>query len=521
MVKNTYLKCLISMGLALGCASDASAVLPHHMTTVTTVHTEQTKPLSNSPTTKDKVTVTQTGSDKSKSKEIKVTKVTQTENHNTKNTKVDDKPKAPLTASTTAATAVINKLFNKFGNPNSIDKKDIFKLSKDPHLTGQEAATLAALVLAITNSSSQSKVTFTKTELMNYLNNTSSSLYYYYTVALSNINGVRTLPSKQQLDGKGGITYQTQIIQESDNDCYFLSAINSLLQTKDGAEKIRSMITPVPGTSDEYQVKFPGDATAETVKLTDTEIGMYSHLSSGGKWLAILSVGESMRRDQRNFNPEITMDPGYQTQTMRLFTDKKYDSYNFPTHATSLNAKDSKWLTEMITSSLNDNTPIGIQTNVHALSIIGYENGNVIIKNPWGTTGWYNPVTAGSSNKTHMPKSAGPWYYMENGVFSVPLNQITNGFTTVTYAKDTKFNPSTSYMPRLPYPTNNAPSGAFTTPSAQVAPVKFSMPNDNTETGKKNETPKSVITSPPDEALIPNKTSCNSGVKNRAGCTSP
>jgi hypothetical protein len=386
-----------------------------------------------------------------------------------------EKDKQPLQPSIADIHKSINKIFAKEGNPKFLDKKEIYHLSKDRDISGQESATLAAMVLAISNAKNPEKVHFTEAKLLDKLSKPSSDLYYYYTLALSNINGIRTLPEKERLLGPGGITYKTQIIQNSDGDCYFLSALNSLMQTTSGPKDLEKMITPIEGKTDEFKVKFPGDPTPEIVKLTDTEVGMYSHLAAGGKWLAILSVAEAMRRDRLHLDPEITMNGGYQTQTFSLLTGKKYILYNIPT--SNLDKKQAKWMADTITSALNDNLPIGIETSDHDLSIIGYESGNVIIKNPWGTSGWYNPTTGGSSSSTTKPTSSGPWYLMENGVFSVAIGNIPSGFTQIAYYTGAKADVSANFTPKLPVPSSlNIPPINFK-PSVQVAPVQYEAEN--------------------------------------------
>lgn len=79
---------------------------------------------------------------------------------------------------------------------------------------------------------------------------------------------------------------------------------------------------------------------------------------------------------------------------------------------------------------------VGIETNVHDLTVLAYDKstGMLTIKNPWGDTGWYNPVTGDGPNNA-MPKkgTSPPWYDMNNGVFNAMLSQlVASGFVTIT-----------------------------------------------------------------------------------------
>lgn len=96
-------------------------------------------------------------------------------------------------------------------------------------------------------------------------------------------------------------------------------------------------------------------------------------------------------------------------------------------------------ISDQLNQALNvDNPPhiIGIETTEHDLTIIGYDpsTGMLTIKNPWGDSGWYNPVTGGGPDK-NMPKngSSPPWYNMTNGVFTASLsNLVASNFVTIT-----------------------------------------------------------------------------------------
>lgn len=335
----------------------------------------------------------------------------------------------PLDASSKKFDENVNKLFASEGDPKHLTDNDIRKLSEKADLKGQEAATLAAIVIEFHNMSNPSDTRFTQEQLLRDFKNPNSSLHTYYLNALANINSVRALPDSEKLFGPKGLSVNTHIIQGSESDCYFLSAINSILHIEGGPEKLQGMIQQGK-KPDEFTVNFPGYSKPISVKLTEAELGMYSHVVKGGEWLAVLSVAEAERRRQMNLNPEITMQPGFQTQTFKLLNGKKYVLKNLPEQLTP---KQLEWYTNTITTALANNVPIGIETDDHDLSIIGFQNGVITIKNPWGTTSWYNPRTGGSSYTTNEPTSKGPWYSMKNGIFTISINNISDGFTQIAY----------------------------------------------------------------------------------------
>lgn len=78
---------------------------------------------------------------------------------------------------------------------------------------------------------------------------------------------------------------------------------------------------------------------------------------------------------------------------------------------------------------------VGIETNVHDLTVLAYDakTGMLTIKNPWGISTWYNPVTGYSSNKLPKNGTTPPWYDMSKGIFTASLSQLVeSGFVTIT-----------------------------------------------------------------------------------------
>jgi hypothetical protein len=93
-----------------------------------------------------------------------------------------------------------------------------------------------------------------------------------------------------------------------------------------------------------------------------------------------------------------------------------------------------------LNTALNISKPpqiVGIETNEHDLTVLAYNNTTqtLTIKNPWGVTGWYNPVTGGGPDST-KPGTTPPWFDMHHGVFQVQISQLVeSNFVTMTLPK--------------------------------------------------------------------------------------
>ncbi|MEO8400494.1 MAG: hypothetical protein ABI597_01695 [Gammaproteobacteria bacterium] len=387
---------------------------------------------------------------------------------------IDSAKHLPLKATPTAATdvhqlkpstsAVKNSVNSLFTNRKikSLTGYQIINLSHDPSIKGQEAAMVAALVVKVNTAAGPKDVTYTEAELLKKFSDTSSGFYDSYLNALNKINQTKALPGNQELWGPKEITANTKIYQGNAGDCFFLSAINGILKTPGGSVQIKNMIQKIPGESNQYKVtfpipqKFPNMTQAQLkeyqkalaasqpviVTLTAAEIGMYSHLEKGGKWLAILSVAEAQKLHKLHLDPEATMGGGNPVQTLGLFTGKNYVQYHVP--LTTPTADEQKTIIFKIRNAERHSMPIAIETDDHVLAILGYKNGNVIIKNPWGAKGWYNPKTGGWSLS-----NAGAGYYQmkDDGIIEVPLDQISRastGFYDIIYHPEDEGTPKAS-----------------------------------------------------------------------------
>lgn len=339
-----------------------------------------------------------------------------------------------FTPSVADAKRNVNQLFKKFDNGGkTITSQQLIDLSKKQDITGSEAAMLAVLIRheVSDNMSQTSDINFIRGNLLYKLSKKNSGLYHAYLARLARINKINSLPADQKLFGPGGLTANTNITQQYANDCYFLSPINSILKLPNGPKMIESMITPVIDHPNQFQVNFPGQKPI-TVNLTQTEIAMYSQPTKGGQWLAVLSAAESQRRSKLHLGEEAVLQPGYQSQVMSLFLGKNFDVLDFK------KAANPTQITTLINNSLANSQPIGIEAkSSHYLSILSYDakTDSYTLKNPWGTTEWYNPLKGTWSKSTAKPTTKGPWFYMSDGVFKVPASQITKVFKNITYLR--------------------------------------------------------------------------------------
>lgn len=345
------------------------------------------------------------------------------------------KPIKPLNPSPKMMSKLTQNVFNKIPNAKTLGAFDVLTLSKK-NLTGHEAALVAAMAMQVNDEvKNPKKFRFNLQDLTKKLSDKNSNYYKAYVHTLAKINETNNLPASQKLYGPNGLTKNAHIIQGAENDCYLLSAINGLIKTPNGVNAIKNMIAQVPGKPNQFTVTFPGQSP-ETVHLTDTELGMYSRVDQGGQWLAVLSVAEAMHKNTNMLNPELTMKPGYQQQTLTLLTGTKYIMTKLPKQ---MEPGSIDRIANIINNSLQKGVPIGIDTGDHALTILGYkagtnkQNGTVIIKNPWGTNGWYNPIQGTWS--VNKPK-AGTWYLMKGGVFTVPISELSKSFKDFTYATE-------------------------------------------------------------------------------------
>ena len=436
------------------------------------------------------------------------TKSTAEKIHKEKKSTVNPATQTPQTASTTAATAAVNNSFKSWSsNRSEITPHDIVTQLKNPRIKNiQEAATLGAIAdttngMTTWNPSSLSsinqslkkygvtdafpatsynkdqvltengftvtlkpvkgshpqtyttEVTFTKAQLDYDLSNPDSAMYKHYTASLENLNASIASNGTYNMgySTSAPLTSNTLIKQGPVGDCYFVSAVNGILETNPGA--IQSKNTPDKRHQDWYWVKFPGAKLPILVKLTPAEIASASSVQGGGVWFAVLSNGEaqyrethggSLLRDLKN-RSEGSLDMlhgGTEDQTFPLLNGKPYQVVKLNSESSTSIANGFQKMVAGESQMPNNpgfypiNPPVGIATSGHALLIIGYNptTQNFIIKNPWGSTGYYNPPSMGfkAIDPTTQP-AQGNWISMTDGVFALSLAGVySNEFVGIT-----------------------------------------------------------------------------------------
>jgi len=439
---------------------------------------------------------------------IQTVKTTTKQNHPEKKSANSQAVQTPQTASTTAATTVISKNFSSWSsNGKDITPHNVVTQLQNPNIKNtQEAATLGAIAdvtngMTTWNPSSLSainknlvtygvsnafpnasynkeqvltesgftvtvkpvkgsdpttyvtKVTFTQAQLDYNMNNPNSAMHKHYSNALQNLH------ASIQPNGKYNLGYSTSsplssntlLTQGPVGDCYFVSAVNGVLQTNPSA--IQNMITPDKHHSDWYWVKFPGDELPILVKLTPAEIAATSSVQGGGVWLAVLSHGEAQYRETHGGNvktdlknkSEGSLDMlhgGTEEQTFPLLNGKPYNIVKLNSESSTNLANGFQKMVAGESPMPNNpgyypiNPPVGIATSGHALLIIGYNptTQSFIVKNPWGSTGFYNPPSMGYQvNQPKNSPTTGSWLPMTNGVFTLTLAQVySNEFVGIT-----------------------------------------------------------------------------------------
>jgi hypothetical protein len=135
---------------------------------------------------------------------------------------------------------------------------------------------------------------------------------------------------------------------------------------------------------------------------------------------------------------------------------------------------------QQLNQALNVDQPphiVGIETTEHDLTVIGYNasTDTLTIKNPWGDSGWYNPVNGDGPDK-NLPKNGTtpPWYNMTNGVFTANLSQLVeSNFVSITIP----INRSPDEIKTLVNAANEAsqPGGQISTIHSKIAQAQTAM----------------------------------------------
>jgi hypothetical protein len=328
---------------------------------------------------------------------------------------------------------------------------------------------MTVILTPVANSKPQTyttQVTFTQQQLTYDMSTSNSALYNRYTSSLANLNQSYTADGKPELGytATHPLTKSTSLTQGAVGDCYFVSSVNAMLQSD--PRSLERMIKPVRGEPNTYSVKFPGDSSRIIVQLTPAEVATASQVKGGGVWLAVLSNAEAQYRTNSSAtlgsasattiatSEEGTLamlHGGTEVQTFKLMTGESYQQISITNSSTSTLANGFHQLLGKERQMANNpgyyaiKPPMGINTSGHALLIVGYDPSTqaLLILNPWGTTGYYNPSTMGYSETKPTSTTGGQSFAMQNGEFSIPVSELQqNDFVGIavqnSIAKDFK-----------------------------------------------------------------------------------
>ncbi len=334
--------------------------------------------------------------------------------------------------------------------------KRIGQLLNDSDITGKQAAALGALAdyfyrenrKVSSLKTADKKDSYTLTEIQSALadltvKRTNEALADDYRTALIQIKD-DTTKDGYSLYGKLGSPRFGENVQWNVCDCYFVSAVNAVLQHDPSA--IENMITAKP--PDTFEVRFPGykdGKTPVTVHLTQGDIAMFSHTKDGGCYLAVLgrAADEVMRLEHDdhssagNATPLGTMvDQGShwdETNTFHLLTGQNFTQIKTTQYTT-------EELKKLIEYAQDHNEIIGLgeaysPISKHYLLVTGFKDGELDVLNPWGQTRYYTPL--GNDPLPFLPDmvkpDSGHVFAMHNGHFKVPLKDLVKwGFGSLT-----------------------------------------------------------------------------------------
>lgn len=342
------------------------------------------------------------------------------------------------------------------GKDKPLTLKTVGDLLRNPHITGSQAAALGVIAQKLNGeyvSKRDRNVESTYSQLKSLLHegwqvanqktshNAGATFTRNFMNATEQIASAHSEAGRISLYGSIGKPDSADIKQGAVNDCYFLSTVETLLN-KD-PKLISNMISENKDGS--YTVKF-ANGQSEKVHLTDGAIAEFSLAKNNGAWLAILGMAEAQVRESsnpiKNDTPlGNTIDLGYQTQAMTLFTGISYEA---------VKSKGADWnsgtMTQILNSAFASKQPVGVSSSDHALGILGWDpkTQEVTIKNPWGTTGKYTPET-GSPTQFVMEK---------NGVFKISLSQMLQMFRQVSAPEQLIAQAQQSQGQNLAHPSN-------------------------------------------------------------------
>jgi hypothetical protein len=384
---------------------------------------------------------------------------------------------------TTAATQEIENVINGdwsswTGGSGKLTIAEVSNLLLNGSITGSQAAVLGMLAQQMYSDAginTRSGPAYSQSQALAYLLGTVNS-----TGALFTNNGPYPGPSYFQsvmaqiasANPSNGVyslygtangpiiatTQQPGIQQVEIGDCFFLSAVNSVLNQSPaliGSSSGGGMIQQI-GTGNTFLVTFPNNPTPQKVTLTPSEIAAFSWTApNNGCWLAVMGMAENavLAKSPGSWVPSdlktaplgIISDGGFPAQTLGLLTGQPYTDYGRGLTGYSLSSVNA-----MLAKDLANNTPINIESKDHSLSITAFNatTDTVTILNPWGITGVYG---ASDDPGVMNPKME---VQMTNGVLQLSVSAMLSDFYS--------FGLESSLISSLATATNGNATGSHT-----------------------------------------------------------
>jgi hypothetical protein len=515
MKKFTTGSLLISSCLFLAGAETAAQAHAIQATTTSAIHARSTQPII-SPSTKTITTATSNntlggivstssiqhasliGSSKvTKTVATTTTKTTTASPAKTTTTSTTSGDQAGTTSVTTVPTstttaqqqitAVIDNDWASWtgSSTGKLTLAEVGKLLTNPNITGSQAAVLGMIAAQmnadIGNSSSlNASPSYTQAQALAYLTgtNTSSTALFannnvfaglqYYITAMQQIASSTNSNGTFNLYGSYNGPQLTGIQQQTPGDCFFLSAVESVLNQNPSL--VAKMITE--NSNGTFAVSFP-NGQKETVTLTDADIATFSTATNNGCWLSVLGLAENnilvglAASSNKTIAQEyaitaqeaatpmgVISEGGYPTQTLSLLTGKSYSILDNSYWQQLLNVR---YVDQLLATDMSTKTPIGVESTDHALAIIGFNSADdmVTILNPWGVTASYGAASD--------PGVLNPWMnvQMVNGVFTISTVQMLEDFSSIT-ATTTLLSSNLGSAGRSGTSASSGLTGAFT-----------------------------------------------------------